>query len=215
MLKQSCYFIVGTDTSCGKTYVTCQLLAAAKALGKKAVGLKPIASGADALGRNEDALSLQAASAHGLSYQQVNPFCYQAPVSPNIAASWEKKSLSVDEVVTAVNLRLKDITAQHFVEGVGGLCVPLNENETCLELLKCLKIPVILVVGLKLGCLNHALLTLDCLLRNRIKVAGWVANQIDPEMLAYEENLMYLKKNLSVPCLAEVKYGGTLEYFNQ
>lgn len=206
------YFITSTDTECGKTYVTCQLLDYFKRQGKSVLGLKPIAAGTDNNGCNEDALLLQGHSSVELDYQQTNPFCFEAPVSPNIAASWQQASLTAAEVDEALK-PLKDSADTVLIEGAGGICVPFNDQENWLDLLDRLQIPVILVVGMKLGCINHALLSEAMLLSRGVEVVGWVANQIAPGMLAYQENLATLKTWLKTPMLAEVKHNSHLGVF--
>ncbi len=199
-LSETNYFITGTDTDCGKTYVTVQLLKQAVAQGKTSLGLKPIAAGG-----KEDVLALQQASTVKLSYEQVNPFYLTKPLSPHLAAKIDNKTLTVQETALAVQPYLNQAQLC-LVEGAGGIMVPINAQETMLDLMLALDIPVILVVGLRLGCLNHALLSYQVLKSASVKVAGWVATQVDPEMLCYEENIKTLQEKLEVPMLAQFNH---------
>lgn len=201
------YFVVGTDTDCGKTYITSRLAQ----YFPHAAAIKPVASGCTVHGQellSADALQLQ--QAVHLSLSLINPWRFKQPVSPHIAAQEEGARLCAQEIADyCLNLPLEDVT-RLFIEGAGGLLVPLNEKETWLDFLKETGFPVILVVGMKLGCINHALLTSAVLQFYEIPCLGWVANCIDPHMLALAENCATLKEKLPMPLLATVPFGGEL-----
>jgi dethiobiotin synthetase len=201
------YFITGTDTDCGKTYVTTALAD----YFSNAAAIKPIASGCILIDDqlvSSDALQLQQQS--HLSLDQINPWRFTLPISPHLAAKNEGVHLTVKEIADyCLNLQLTSVETL-FIEGAGGLMVPLNDDETWIDFLKYTKIPVLLVVGMKLGCINHALLTEIALRVNKITCIGWIANCLDPEMLALAENIATLNSLLKLPLLATVPYSGTL-----
>jgi dethiobiotin synthetase len=207
------WFVTGTDTGVGKTVVTAGLLRAAGAAGRRAVGLKPVAAGAspDASGTpaNDDALLLQATASVALPYAAVNPVLLAEPVAPHLAAAREGRRLTVDELATAVRAALGAARADvAFVEGAGGWLCPVNETETLADLAVALGAGVVLVVGLRLGCLNHALLTAAAIRAAGLPLAGWVANRIDPAMLLADENIATLAARLPAPCLGTVPFLG-------
>lgn len=201
------YFVTGTDTGVGKTLVTAALLHLAKKQGLKAFGLKPIAAGCDETPeglRNEDALLLQTHSSVKLPYEQINPIPLRAAKAPHIAAAEEKRRLNLDRLVGLCRGTLIQPADLRLIEGAGGWRVPLNEFENLSSLPLQLKIPVIFVVGLRLGCLNHALLTAEAIARDGLPVAGWVASGIDPQMDSVEENIVALTARLPAPCLGVI-----------
>ncbi|MCW8886260.1 MAG: dethiobiotin synthase, partial [Motiliproteus sp.] len=183
------YFVTGTDTDAGKTLVAAALLEAAKQQGARTIGLKPIAAGAieTEQGRcNDDALLLQEYSTEKLPYQQVNPVLFEEAIAPHIAADREGKRITAERLVgfcRGVMMQPKDLL---IIEGAGGWRVPLNSHENLSELPKALQTPVILVVGMRLGCLNHALLTAEAIAADGLPLAGWVANAVDLEMACYQ-----------------------------
>lgn len=198
------YFIAGTDTGVGKTTVSCALLAAAKAQGKTTLALKPIASGCEQTPqglRNEDALALMAEMTEPLIYEQVNPVALPDPLSPHLAAARVGRRLSVQQLTGFCRGSLMQRADFKLVEGAGGWRVPLNEREMLSALPKELGLPVILVVGLRLGCLNHAILTAEAIFKDGVRIAGWVGNVLDPDMAALEENIATLKNLFGPPCL--------------
>ncbi|CAM2836834.1 Dethiobiotin synthetase [Legionella steigerwaltii] len=203
------FFITGTDTDCGKTYVTTQLLN----YFSSAAAIKPIASGCMEIENklvNSDAEHLQKNSKKSISMEVINPWRFKLPVSPHIAAESEGVCLSLTEIADyCLNLQLDGIETL-FIEGAGGLMVPLNDHDTWIDFLQITKIPVILVVGMKLGCINHALLTEAALLANNIQCTGWIANCIDPNMQALSANIATLNRKLTSPLLAKVPFGGDL-----
>jgi dethiobiotin synthetase len=201
------YFITGTDTGVGKTLVTAALLHLAGQQGLRAFGLKPIAAGCDVTPdglRNEDALLLQAHSSVQLPYEQINPIALSAAKAPHIAAAEEGRRVNLDRLVGLCRGTLMQPADLRLIEGAGGWRVPLNEFENLSGLPANLKIPVILVVGLRLGCLNHALLTAEAIRHDGLQLAGWVASGIDPLMDSVEENITALKARLSAPCLGVI-----------
>lgn len=199
------FFVAGTDTGVGKTTFAAALLRAFRAGGLRVAGMKPVAAGT-ADGRNEDVEALLAASSPGLERELVCPYLFDPPVAPHIAAAEAGVHIDLEVIKERFQLlaREKDIVV---VEGVGGLRVPLNEREDTADLAERLGLPVILVVGLRLGCLNHALLTREAIARRAIPFAGWVANRIDPRMACSDENIRALEERLDAPLVADVPYG--------
>src|SRR5688572_13768415 len=208
-LKRKTFFITGTDTDAGKTFVACALLKAASAAGLTTVAIKPIAAGATATEeglRNADALLLQSASTIQLPYEQVNPVCFPQAIAPHLAAKINDKRVKVERLAgfcQGVMLKRADLT---IIEGAGGWRVPLNEREFLSDLVKQLNVPVILVVAMRLGCLNHAMLTAEAIVRDGLQFSGWMANRIDPHMQCYEENRDTLRSWLPAPLLAEIPF---------
>lgn len=201
------YFIAGTDTDAGKTLVAAGLLAAAVKRGINCLGIKPVAAGCDVTEaglRNDDALKLLEQMNVPLSYEQVNPVALQPPVAPHLAARQCGQSLRLPALVDHCRTVLAGFEGFALIEGAGGWRLPLNEDEYLSELPRQLGIPVILVVGMKLGCLNHALLTLEAIERDGLVLAGWVANAIDPGMQLFDENLETLKQKISAPLLGVI-----------
>lgn len=198
------FFVTGTDTDVGKTLVSCAILRAAAAAGRTTIGMKPLAAGgtqtAEGL-RNDDALQLQAASTMALPYDQVNPVCLPLPTSPHIAATLAERKVRVERLVgfcRGVLALRADLT---LIEGAGGWRVPLNDTETLADLAIAMAAPVVLVVGLCLGCLNHALLSAEAIQADGLRLAGWVANGIDPAMHCRDENIATLQRRLAAPLL--------------
>lgn len=193
-MKQA-FFITGTDTGIGKTYVACQLIRQYVAQGYRVVGMKPVAAGCewvDGQWVNEDAHLLTEASNVKAPLDLVNPYCFQAPIAPHIAAQQENVDIQLEVIVQAYQ-QLAELADIVVVEGAGGLLVPLNDEITMAELVVALNIPVVLVVGMRLGCINHALLSLAVMQARGLPIQAWVANPIDPEMQCYAENLATLQ----------------------
>jgi dethiobiotin synthetase len=207
-MARKAFFITGTDTGVGKTLIAAGLLVAAKNRGLSTAALKPIAAGCEMTEaglRNEDALLLQSVITQDLAYEQINPVALEPAIAPHIAAQQAKRLLSVDRlsgfcrgVLNSANITL--------VEGAGGWRVPLNPAETLADLARVLQLPVILVVGIRLGCINHAMLTVEAIARDGLPLAGWVANCIDPDMPCQEENVASLVQRIGAPCLGVVPY---------
>lgn len=194
------YFITGTDTEIGKTHATCALLAAADLNGLRAVALKPVAAGTDATGRNEDVVRLMAASNVALPERTINPWLLKEPLSPHIAARHAGVEITAATIIETFHLA-DERTDLLLVEGVGGLYAPLSDTLTQPELIRQLDIPVILVVGLRLGCLNHALLTAAAIEKEGLQFAGWIGNRVDLAFQASAENIQTLNDRLNAPCL--------------
>jgi dethiobiotin synthetase len=203
------FFVTGTDTDVGKTLAACAMLRAAAAAGHSTVGMKPLAAGgvqtAEGL-RNDDALQLQAASTLQLSYDEINPVCLPEPASPHIAAELAQRKVRVERLAGFCHGVLSMRANLTLLEGAGGWRVPLNEREFMSDLAKQLKLPVILVVGMRLGCLNHALLTGEAIVRDGLRVAGWIANRVTPHMEHYERNRDTLQDWFNVPLLGEIPW---------
>jgi dethiobiotin synthetase len=202
-------FIAGTDTGIGKTHAACALLHALRRAGYSACGMKPVASGcaetADGR-RNDDALALQAASSTVLPYASINPVALRDPLSPHLAAAHEGVEISLAPLRTAFD----QLRAGHqcvVVEGVGGWLVPLAPELFAADIAKQWRLPVILVVGLRLGCLNHALLSARAITADGCRLLGWIGNCIEPAMDALEENLGTLERLLPSPCLGVLPHG--------
>lgn len=203
------FFVAGTDTDVGKTFVSTALILKANAQGLRTMGLKPIAAGCDETAeglRNDDAVQLQRASSQKMPYAQVNPIALKAAVAPHIAAQMEDKRLSVERTMGFVRGSLLMPSDLCLVEGAGGWRVPLNTSETLANLPKALNLPVVLVVGVRLGCINHALLTAEAIARDGLEIAGWVANIVDPAMAALDENIATLRTLLPGSCLGVVPF---------
>lgn len=202
------FFVTGTDTGIGKTRVTAGMLRAFARLGGKTVGMKPVASGAantlEGL-RNEDALALQAAASERRPYGLVNPYCFAPAVAPHLAALEAGVEISLD-VIRGIYEELRKGADTVLVEGVGGWQVPLGPALELPDLARDLDLPVILVVGMRLGCLNHALLTARAVAADGLSLAGWVANDIDPAFERPEANVATLEAELHAPLLARLPY---------
>lgn len=186
------YFLTGTDTDAGKTLVSQLLLYRAKAQGLTCFGLKPVAAGCELIDgqlSNSDARLLRQASSPSHHYAMHNPITLEAAIAPHIAARQVGQELTVDGLLDACQDGLSLATDVTLVEGAGGWLVPLNRQQTLADFAKAINAPVILVVGMKLGCLNHAMLTAEVIKSSGLQLAGWVANQIDPNMLSASENL--------------------------
>lgn len=198
-------FVTGTDTGVGKTRVSAALLRALVRAGFKTVGMKPVASGsqmsAEGL-RNDDALQLQAAASVARPYALVNPYAFAPPIAPHIAAREAGVTIELPRILAAFRELCAGAEAV-VVEGVGGWQVPLGGDWGVPELARALGLPVVLVVGLRLGCLNHARLSARAIVTDGPKFAGWIANGVDPGFARRVENLATLKYMLSVPLLAE------------
>jgi len=199
------WFIAGTDTEIGKTFTACALLHAARARGFSAIGMKPVAAGTEADGSNEDVEQLRAASSPAISLalprEAVNPYLFQAPIAPHIAAAEEGMEVDFGHI----NAAYRNLAARAevvVVEGVGGFRVPLGPALDSADLAVELGLPVILVVGMKLGCINHALLTAQAIRASGCTLAGWVANRVVPAQLAFEDNLATLVRALGEPLLS-------------
>jgi len=207
------YFVIGTDTDVGKTYIASALLKHFVRLGFKAVGMKPIASGCeissifDSALVNADVLALTSASNVDAPLHLISPYRFAPAIAPHIAA--EQVGIVMDvTVIKQAYQQLSKLAEVVIVEGAGGLLVPVNQNQTLADVAQALNLPIILVVGMRLGCINHALLTIASLEQRGLKLAGWIANQIDPQLPNFEENLASLKQRVEAPCLGVVMWQG-------
>lgn len=203
------YFITGTDTDAGKTLITEALLMKANQNGLRTVGLKPLAAGAELVEgelQNSDAQRLQKAASVKLSYSQVNPVVLKDAIAPHIAAQQEGRNITASRVVGFIRGTLMQPADLRLIEGAGGWLVPLNPRELFNAVAKELQLDVILVVGMKLGCINHALLTARAIMQDGLRIAGWVGTQIDSDMPVFDENVETLTKMLPAPCLGVVPY---------
>ncbi|GAB4512042.1 MAG: dethiobiotin synthase [Sulfuricaulis sp.] len=202
------WFVTGTDTGVGKTLVSHLLLEALARAGQTAVGMKPVASGChatDAGWRSDDALELAAASGTSVDYTDVNPYALGPACAPHIAAREMGIEIELEKILASFR-RLQQKSPWVVVEGVGGWMAPLGERMTMADVACALHLPVILVVGLRLGCLNHALLTVEAIRRADMPLAGWIANQIDPAMTHVPENIATLAQKIEAPLLAHFPF---------
>lgn len=204
------YFVTGTDTDAGKTLITQALLLKAQQQGLSCYGLKPVAAGAvlhQGQLKNDDALSLQRASSVALNYSSINPIVFEPAIAPHIVAEKLGQRLDINSLAKQIESTLNTYAAERvFVEGAGGWLVPINDDNYLSDLAARLNLEVIVVVGLKLGCLNHALLTVKAIEQQGLKVAAWVATQLDDTMLMRDENMATLKRKINAPCLGVVTY---------
>jgi len=209
-MKQG-FFITGTDTGIGKTLVSCALLHVFAARGQTVVGMKPVAAGRDdENGKWADVEALIAASTVAAPREWVNPYAFVPPIAPHIAA--QQAGIEIDiAVIRQACLELQNIAEVVIVEGVGGFLAPLTARHDGADMARALELPVILVVGMRLGCLNHALLTAQAIQATGLTLAGWVANQIDPNMLAFEENVQALEQRLDCPLLGMLPFQSEAE----
>lgn len=209
-MSASAYFITGTDTEIGKTFVTCALLQRARAQGLRAAGLKPVAAGTETDGENEDVRQILAASNLQLPREQVNRYCFQAAIAPHLAAREEGRA--IDFAAIAGDLASARQQADFLiVEGAGGFRVPLGVDrngrpQDSADLAVALGLPVIFVVGMRLGCINHSLLSIEAIAARGLHLAGWVANRIDPAMSRFEENLQTLQELFPAPLLGTIPH---------
>lgn len=207
------FFITGTDTGVGKTLIATAMVHGFAQAGRKVVGMKPVAAGADWHGDqplNEDVAQLMAASNVKAALAHINPYVFESPIAPHIAAAQAGVSMSIPKIKSDFEV-LANSADVVVVEGAGGFLVPLNDSEDMADLAVALGLPMILVVGMRLGCLNHALLTVAAIEARGLRLAGWVANTIDPQMANFTENLDSLKQRISAsypgaPCLGVVPY---------
>lgn len=195
-------YVTGTDTGIGKTLASCALLHALRGHGLRAAGMKPVASGCERIDgewRNADALALQAAGEPGIAYADINPFALEHPLAPELAARDAGIEVSLLPILAA-HARVADRADGLIIEGVGGWAAPLSASLMQAELVRTLRLPVLLVVGLRLGCLNHALLSARAIAADGAHLAGWIASHVDPDMARVDDNLAMLRERLPAPC---------------
>lgn len=208
MSLMSGYFVAGTDTGVGKTLVSCILLREFVARGAAAVGMKPVASGCVATAAgwvSEDVSRLMAAGNVTAPREWINPYAFKPSVAPHIAARLAGASIRLPRIRAAFH-KLRERADVVVVEGIGGFRVPLSERRDTADLARILGLPVILVVGMKLGCLNHALLTAEAIRGRGLRLAGWVANRIDPGMAEFEANVEALEERLNASLLGVIPH---------
>jgi dethiobiotin synthetase len=202
------FFVTGTDTGVGKTLVTAALLRALRGAGVRVAGMKPVAAGTvqgPEGPANEDALLLQAESSARSPYPIVNPWLFGSAIAPHIAAAEAGVAIDVGRIAEA-HARLQDGADVVLAEGAGGFLVPLDERRSMAELPALLGMDVILVVGLRLGCLSHALLTAEAIAARGLALAGWVGNHIDPGFARMQANVDTLEARIAAPCLGIVPH---------
>ena len=201
-------FVTGTDTDCGKTEITLALMEALRQRGLVVLGMKPVASDCARTPegpRNEDAQRIQAQGSCEVPYELVNPYAFEPPIAPHIAAGQAGGEIELD-VIQGCAERLAAKSDVLVVEGVGGWRVPLGPALSVSDLPRALGLPVVLVSGIRLGCLNHSLLTVESIRASGARLAGWIANQLDPDMLVHDENLATLAALIDAPCLGVVPW---------
>lgn len=202
------YFVTGTDTEVGKTVTSAALLQAARRQGFSVAGYKPVASGSEATSeglRNSDALTLQRNSSVALSYEEVNPYTFAEPTSPHIISADEQRPIEFS--VLSAGLRALERKAEWVLtEGAGGWFTPLSERQTFADWVIEEQLPVILVVGIKLGCINHAMLTAQAVRQAGLRLAGWIANDVAPPGKRHAEYMATLRRQLPAPFLGEIPW---------
>ena len=202
------FFVTGTDTGVGKTLAACALLRAFAARGLRAVGMKPVAAGAQSAAhglKHDDVENLVAAGNVIAPREHVNPYCFRPPIAPHIAAAKAGVEIELDRIRKSFDA-LSALADVVIVEGAGGFRVPLGPAADTAQLAARLALPVVLVVGMRLGCLNHALLTAEAVAARGLKLAGWIANHIDPQMDAADENVRALEALVAAPLLARIAF---------
>lgn len=203
------YFVTGTDTEVGKTLVACALIHALRRQGHSVAAMKPVSAGLDADGHNEDVSRLQVAANVQADIELMAPYRFRAAIAPHLAARQESRRIE-ESVVLAAYHKLTLLADTVVIEGVGGFRVPLDESESVCwdsaDLVTRLDCPVILVVGLRLGCINHALLTAEAIIHRGLTLAGWIGNTLDPDMAALEDNIHTLTKLLPAPQLGLIPH---------
>ncbi|WP_115555329.1 dethiobiotin synthase [Xanthomonas campestris] len=202
------FYVTGTDTGIGKTVASTALLHAVRARGHTAVGMKPVASGCVATPQgwhNEDALALQAASQPQPDYATLNPYALPAALAPELAAADVGVTLSLVPLQQSF-AQLRAQAEVVVVEGVGGWAAPLSAQLDQADLVRALQLPVVLVVGVRLGCINHARLTAAAIAADGLRCIGWIANEIDPQMERIEDNIRMLGQRLAMPCWGRIPW---------
>lgn len=204
----NCWFLTGTDTEVGKTVASSALLQAAKRAGLRTAGYKPVASGSEMTPdgiRNGDALALQRHSSLTLSYEEVNPLVFMEPTSPHIVSADTGQPIEFARLSSGLQA-LRDKADWVLVEGAGGWYTPLSEQQTYADWVRQEQLPVILVVGIKLGCINHALLSAEAIRNAGLPLAGWIANDIQPPGRRHQEYMATLQQRLPAPLLGEIPF---------
>ena len=198
------YFVTGTDTGVGKTLVACALLHALASRGCSVIGMKPVAAGSEA-GHHADVDALRAASSVSAEAKLINPYAFEPPIAPHIAANQLGVTMSLEVMVNAYQALARQANVV-IVEGAGGFLIPLNRFDTSADLARMLGLPVVLVVGMRLGCLNHALLTRRAIADHGLACAGWICNTVDRQMRNFEENRQALIERLDAPLIGSLPF---------
>ncbi|YCI28087.1 dethiobiotin synthase [Erwinia sp. PK3-005] len=204
----NCWFLTGTDTEVGKTVASSALLQAANRAGLRTAGYKPVASGSEMTSegiRNGDALALQRNSSVPLSYEEVNPLVFIEPTSPHIVSADTGQPIEFARLSAGLQA-LREKAEWVLVEGAGGWYTPLSEQQTYADWVRQEQLPVILVVGIKLGCINHALLSAEAIRNAGLPLAGWIANDIQPPGRRHQEYMATLQQRLPAPLLGEIPF---------
>lgn len=204
-------FVTGTDTGVGKTLASAALLHALRRHHQRVVGMKPVAAGTievDGVHASEDAIALRAASSIRVPPELDNPVLLPDPMSPHLAAARAGVHIDVAEIARRFRSLAQGAEAV-VVEGAGGFLVPLTDEETGADLAQALALPVVLVVGMRLGCLNHALLTAEAIRGRGLQLAGWIANRVDPAMQVQDDNIDFLRVRLRAPLLADIAHAAS------
>ena len=207
------FFITGTDTGVGKTWFTVALMAALKRRGLNVMGMKPIATGAEKIKDrliNEDAKLIMQNCSQKVSYNLINPFVFELPIAPHVAAKHEGVVIELDQITTNYHL-LKSMCDVLVVEGVGGWRVSVTNEHSLTDLVSKFDLSVILVVGMRLGCINHAILTAEAINADGINLCGWVSNHLDRVYSNSEETIETLKKRLHCPHIADLRYNSNFD----
>ena len=211
------FFITGTDTGIGKTFVTCILMQFIKFHHKRVIGMKPIAAGIDIKKgetANEDVNLLKYESSLKLKVGEINTYSFNEPIAPHIAA--QKYNIEIDfKKIKTHAATLKSRTDYLLIEGAGGYLVPLGESTSIADLVDELNIPIIVVIGIKLGCINHSLLTIEAIIKRGQKIFGWVANILDNNMLEVDANISSLKQRIKQPLIATIPYSLSLIHISE
>jgi len=212
--NKQAFFVTGTDTDVGKTYIAAALVRHFVQQGYQTVGMKPVAAGCEKVNgelHNADVSVLMAASNVDAGLALISPYAFEPAIAPHIAAEQAGITVSLAKIQQAFDA-LQTQADVVVVEGAGGFRVPINREETMADLVAQLNLPVIMVVGIRLGCINHALMTAGSIRAAGLNLVGWVANRIDPNMPALEENIATLKAMIKAPCIADVAWGETPKF---
>ena len=208
-LASGAYFITGTDTDVGKTICTKALLQAANKQNRSTLAFKPISAGCEETAeglRNQDALILQQNSSIKVEYEAVNPIAYKQPIAPHIAALENQQSINLNSIDKGLAFLKQTQPQVLLIEGAGGWHLPINNQQLFSEWVIEKQLPVILVVGLKLGCLNHAILTAHTIQQSGLTISGWIANHLQSDMPYVQQNIATLKGFIKAPLLAEIPF---------
>jgi dethiobiotin synthetase len=202
------FFITGTDTGIGKTFITCALIELIKSKNKIVGGMKPVAAGEsmhNGISINSDVFEINRFGNTEPNSYGINTYSYSEAIAPHIASKINNNPISLLKIKAHYDT-LKKTSEYLFIEGAGGYYVPLGDHIMTSDLISSLNIPIILVAGIRLGCLNHTMLTVEAIHKNKQKIFGWIANIVDPDMRYQDESISYLKEKISEPCIGVVPY---------